>query len=90
MSNRNSTIIATGFALAVGALAMYLVFDYAFQPIELPPLQKLPETFSPTFSSRHHRPGEHIQFTLIFNDIFQQLDSLKARVAELEENYNAR
>lgn len=44
-----------------------------------------PSTRSPGFN-KHYRNGKGpIYFPAIFNDIFTQIDSLKARVAELEE-----
>ena len=44
-----------------------------------------PSTHSPGFQ-KHYRNGKGpIYFPEIFNDIFTQIDSLKARVAELEE-----
>ena len=82
---QKEALIAIAVFAIVGGIGIYFVLREALKPIELPPPLETPQEFNKTFAYRHYRVGEPIQFTLIFNDIYAEIDSLKARLDSLEK-----
>ena len=87
MSDRGPTIAIVIIIIGLLGWGIWGVYDIATIPTlpAEPPHPSKMTSLNPHFATKHYAgPGTRYDAKIIFNDIFNQIDSLKARIDSLE------